>query len=169
MLKAAIIMIVYAAAMVMIGAVTFMVAPSGASKATALIVPGVCGALMVVCAALTIMGAGSARQGNGVGKHGMLGVHLGILLPLLFMLAIMFRAIPTTSKHLAARNAINPDQPIETTAAVLDEDSRKALAKDYLVVSLWSLTALSGFGFVALLVLRPKMEKTLKPAPTPTS
>lgn len=164
MLKAAIIMIVYAAAMVMIGAVTFMVAPSGASKATALIVPAACGALMVVCAALTIMGAGSARQGKGVGKHGMLGIHLGILLPLLFMLAIMFRAIPTTSGYLEVRNALNTDQPLPASLAVLDADSLKAFGKDYLAVSLWSLTALSGFAFVSLLVLRPKMEKTLKPA-----
>lgn len=167
MLKAATIMIVYAAALLLVGIVTYIAAPADSSKATALIVPSVCAVLMVVCAVLTIMGAGAARDGRGVGKQGMLGVHLGILLPLLFTLAIMFRAIPTTSKFLDVRNALNPDQPIEAAIAVLDEDSRKALAKDYLVVGLWSLTSISALAFASLLVLRPKVEKAPHPVPAP--
>jgi len=164
MLKAAIIMIVYAVAMLLIGSVTFMISPPGASSLTALIVPGACAALMVICAVLTIMGAGAARQGKGVGKHGMLGVHLGILLPLLFMLAIMFRALPATTAYLDVRNALDTKVPLPAAMAVLNEDSLKAFTKDYLAVSLWSLTALSGFAFVTLLFLRPKMEKAPKPA-----
>jgi hypothetical protein len=165
MLKAATMMIVYAAALLLVGVITFMVAPPGSHPLTALLIPGVCAALMVACAVLTIMGAGQARNGRGVGKQGMLGVHLGILLPLLFTLAFLIRAIPATNAYLEVKSALNPDQPVAAATAVLDEDSRKAFSKDYLAVALWSLTALSSLGFASLLVLRPKMEKTTTPAP----
>ncbi len=160
-------MCLYAVAMLIIGVVAYLVAPSGASAATALIIPAVCSGLMITCAVLTIMGAASGRDGKGISKIGVVGIHLGILLPLLFTLAFTFRALPATSAFLDAKNALNSDSAIEQAAAVLDEDQSKAYRKDYLVVALWSLTAISGFAFASMLSQRPKIEKRAKePAST---
>jgi hypothetical protein len=167
MLKAAINMLVYAAALLVIGVIAYLAAPTGASAATALIIPGIAAALMITSAVLTIMGAAAARDGKGVSKLGILGVHLGILLPILFTLAFAFRALPATNAYLEAKNALNSDNAIEQAAAVLDEKQSKAYRKDYLVVALWSLTALSGFAFASMLTHRPKMEKRAKePSPS---
>lgn len=162
MIKAALTMVLYAIAMLVVGVVAYLVAPSGASAATALISPAICGGLMMTCAVLTILGAASGRDGKGISKLGVVGVHLGILLPLLFTLAFTFRALPATGAYLDAKRALNSDSAIEQATAILDEKQSKAYKKDYLVVALWSLTAISGLAFGSMLSQRPKIEKRAK-------
>ncbi len=166
MLKAAINMLVYAAALLVIGVVAYLAAPTGASAATALIIPSVAAALMIACAVMTIMGATSTAKGKGPGKPGTLGVNLAILLPLLFTLAFAFRALPATGAYLEAKGALSSGNVIEQAETLIDDKGRKALQKDYLVVALWSLTALSGFAFATMLTTRPKLEKVAKAAKT---
>jgi len=164
MLKAAINMLVYAAALLVIGVVAYLAAPTGASAATALIIPSVAAALMITAAVLAIMGKASIAKGNGPGKPGTLGLNLAILLPLLFTLAFAFRALPATSAYLEAKGALSSGNLLEQAETLIDDKGQKALQKDYLVVALWSLTALSAFAFATMLTTRPKLEKVTKPA-----
>ncbi len=158
-------MVVYAAAMIAIGVVAFMLAPSGGKAATALVIPAVCAALMLVCAALTAKGIMSAKAGKGTGKPGMIGIHLGLLLPLLFALAFIGRALPATTAFLDAKKTLAGGNRAENVAAaVLDQaatsgQALEALSKDYLIASLWALSFLSLFACVALVSHRPKMVK----------
>ena len=164
-------MVVYAAAMVAIGSVAFMLAPSGVRAATALIIPAVCAALMLLCAGLTAKGVMSAKAGKGTGRPGMIGIHLGMVLPLLFALLIMSRALPATTAFLDAKTTLTGGSIAENAAAVaLDQSATggkkaEALSKDYLIASLWSLSFLSIFACVALVSHRPKMVKAPKPEP----
>jgi hypothetical protein len=168
MLKAAINMLVYAAALLVIGVIAYLAAPTGASAATALIIPGVAAALMIACAVMTIMGATSNAKGKGPGKPGALGVNLAVLLPLLFTLAFAFRALPTTSAYLEAKGALSSGNVLEQAETLADDKGRKALQKDYLVVALWSLTALSAFAFATMLTTRPKLDKVKQTTETTT-
>jgi hypothetical protein len=170
MIKAAFLMVVYAVAMVAIGTVAFMLAPSGAKAATALIIPAACAGLMLVCAGLTAKGFMSTKAGKGTGKPGMMGIHLGLLLPLLFCLAFAGRAWPATNAFLDAKSTLASGSRAENLAAAVidqaatDGQSLDALSKDYLIAALWSLSGLSLFAFAALVSHRPKMTKPASPA-----
>lgn len=76
-MKYAATMIVYAICLLISGIVTMMVAPPGANAATALIIPAVAAGLMIAAAVLSLM----IKKNR---KLGMIGIHVGLVLPLVF-------------------------------------------------------------------------------------
>jgi len=83
-MKAAILMILYALGLAFAGFTAFGLAPEGANAITALAVPAVAGGLMVVCAVLSLRIKSNYKQG-------MIGIHIGLVLPLLYALAFGMR------------------------------------------------------------------------------
>ena len=75
--RAAMFMILYAVAMVLLGVLAYLLAPAGAASLTALIIPSACALLMLVCAIMSWRIASNRTMG-------MVGIHLGLVLPLLF-------------------------------------------------------------------------------------
>lgn len=160
MIKAAILLILYALVMITIGVITFVAAPPEANAATALIIPCACGVVTIVAAVLTIIGRDPGPEGRP-NTMGMIGVHAGLVLPLLFTLAIGYRAVTGTGPVLDAQAALEKierpaDQPVPEEIAVAEAELRKVAGKDYQIVALWSLTGLSLFAFASLVMLRPK-------------
>lgn len=76
-IKFAITMLVYAVCLLISGYVTMSVAPPGAKPATAFIIPAVAAALSIAAAVLGLM-----IKSNR--KLGMIGIHVGLVLPLIF-------------------------------------------------------------------------------------
>lgn len=76
-IKFALTMLVYAVCLFVSGFVTMSVAPPGAKPATALIIPAVAAALSLAAAVLSLM-----IKSNR--KLGMIGIHVGLVLPLIF-------------------------------------------------------------------------------------
>ncbi len=173
MIKAAIALFVYALLLVGMGLLAYRIAPPEANALTALIVPSVAAVLALASAVLCVLGLRNR-------KLGMIGAHAGLALPILFALAFAGRAFPATTAYLDARAelaerpsasdlaqfadaAIQQGQTgVADVAAGMARDSAEALeavSKDYLIVTLWSVTALSLQTFVVLLMLRPKPAK----------
>ncbi|MFG0292770.1 MAG: hypothetical protein ACIAQF_02565 [Phycisphaerales bacterium JB065] len=90
-IKFALTMLVYAVCMLVSGYVTMMVSPPGAKPATALIIPGIAAALAAASAVLSLM-----IKSNR--KLGMIGIHVGLVLPLLFMAGSLMRVSGSVSK-----------------------------------------------------------------------
>ncbi|MEM1329033.1 MAG: hypothetical protein AAGG07_00585 [Planctomycetota bacterium] len=88
-MKAPVVMSAYALVMVGGGLVAFTMAPEGANALTALIVPTVAALLMLVC-------AGASALINRSKPIGMIGIHLGLVLPLVFAFGIGQRAMIAT-------------------------------------------------------------------------
>ncbi|MEN0020799.1 MAG: hypothetical protein AAF747_07945 [Planctomycetota bacterium] len=187
MFKAAIVLFIYAALLVAVGLVAFQVAPPEAkSRAiTAVIIPTAAATLTVVAGVLCVLG----KRNH---KLGMIGVHVGLLLPVLFTAAVGFQGFNRTSAYLEAWQVVEAQRTIagaETADAEAADDSAEAalatppsqLAKPdnfsdeqwedtinatqtgYLVSTLWAIVSLSIQCLVSLLVLRPK------PAPKPAT
>lgn len=178
MYKAAALLILYALLMIAVGVVTFIIAPPGAKALTALLIPGIAGALAIACGVLCIIGANTPEhahdedddepRAHSSGKAVMIGVHGGLVLPLVLALAFGWRAWSATSKLLDARAVLGtPDQAVvdeQISAAVtLGEDelkkADKAINKDYLAASLWGLTGLSVMAFGGILGQRPRGKR----------
>ena len=70
-------MLVYAAVLVAGGVFAFAMSPDKGKATTALAIPGACAALMVLCAGLSALLPKSKAAG-------MVGIHLGMVLPLVF-------------------------------------------------------------------------------------
>jgi hypothetical protein len=87
-MKSARIMFAYAGFLIACGLVAYFMAPPGVNATTALLVPGLAAILMIVFGAMANM---FPRNRN----VGMVGVHVGLVLPLLFALAFGFRAYNT--------------------------------------------------------------------------
>lgn len=153
--KAAAVMGVYAALLVVGGLVAYFMAPPGASAATAIIIPAVCAVVMIVCAALAARLPRSRRAG-------MIGIHLGLVFALVFAIGIGGRAWTATRgvagyhRALAEVQAANPGASPEEQAAILRQRGLPDHDKSYLRNMLWGLTGLSLAAFVALLLARPK-------------
>lgn len=157
MSKNGFVMLVYGVLLIGMGILAYQVAPAGASAITALAVPGLAGAMMIVCVVLSMMD-GVARRVGGVG---------GIVIALLFAAAVVGRAAPSTAAYMDAKDALGaamgeaPDDESDdarearraAARASLTGEQRDALDKGYLVMSLWGLTSLSALAFVALLML----------------
>jgi hypothetical protein len=75
--RAALLMILYAIAMVALGVLAYLLAPADAKSLTALIIPSACALLMLVCAVLS-------WRIKSDRTLGMVGIHLGLILPLVF-------------------------------------------------------------------------------------
>ncbi len=159
---AVVLMIVYAVLLLDGGVTAFASSPPGASAATALIVPAACAVLMLVCAAL-------ASQLGRSRAAGMIGIHLGLVLPLLFAIAIGSRALATTEatteyreRHAGSATMVEAEPP---SIDVPEADASADYDKGYLAYALWRLSAISGVAFVALLLCRPKPADRAGPAP----
>lgn len=153
------VLVAFALLMLAGGLYAFFSAPPEANRATALMVPGIAAALILICAAITRVGR--SRPGLATG-----GWACGLALALLLGAMI---AMPTSRRSAAAANypaaleafrAAHPDG-----GAALSRDERKAFFRErnspdhdttYLTRTLWSLTGLCGVAFVALVIARPR-------------
>lgn len=90
-MKSSRLMFAYAAFLVICGAIAFFMAPANTNAATALIVPSIAAALMVVFATM----AARLPRNRTVG---MVGIHVGLVLPVLFAVAFAARAYGAFSK-----------------------------------------------------------------------
>jgi phosphotransferase system glucose/maltose/N-acetylglucosamine-specific IIC component len=84
MLKYALTMFVLALAFLAIGVATYTVTPPGGNAITGLIAPGIAALLLVACAVFTL----------AIGKNrvlGMIGIHVGLIVPLLMVLGPAMR------------------------------------------------------------------------------
>lgn len=155
-------MLVYAAGMLVGGGAAFLLAPANANAATALLVPGIAAALM----ALSAMGAAMLPRNR---KLGMIGIHIGLVLPIIFAAGMVPRAL-AAGEASASYNELAAEYS-EQTGAVAEQDPEAFVAwqtardgqaepvdhdKAYLATTLWSLTAWSALAFVGILSRRPK-------------
>lgn len=158
-MRPAIIMWIYALVLVGLGLYAFNQAPNPRAATTALIVPSIYAALMVVSGLCALQLARHRRIG-------MIGVHLGLVLPLLFAAVTAQRAWSTTSKlqnYPAALTAFT--SAVATDPALSEPAGRKAFFKarsspdhdtTYLRNTLWSIVGVSVLTFGALLAARPR-------------
>lgn len=157
--KAARAMFVYAAVMIIAGGIAFALAPEGAKATTALAVPAACGLLMILSGLLS-----KAIEKKYV--LGMIGIHLGLILPLLFAIVIGIRAVKTGDAVTAYHDTNAAWQADPAAASGADSASRRAAFfeaaqapdhdKSYLRNTLWFLTVASVIAFGAILATRPK-------------
>ena len=121
--KAANAMFGYALVMLIAGMVAFGLAPVGANPVTALVVPAAFAVLMIACGLM-------ARAIGSKYVLGMVGIHLGLVFPILFAAMTAFRALKV-------------------------DDPEKA----YLRNTLWFLAAASVIAFFVILSRRPQKEQ----------
>lgn len=124
-MKSARIMFAYAGFLIACGLAAYFMAPPGANATTALIVPSIAAGLMIVFGALANMYARHRQVG-------MVGIHVGLVLPLIFTIAFGYRAFNTFRGG--------------------DAD------KQYLAWILSVMTVASIVAFVAILSTRPAKE-----------
>ncbi len=159
---AAAAMFLYAAVMVGGGLIAYTLAPEGANAKTALIVPVACAGAMVVSAILSL-------QIQRVRVLGMIGIHLGLVLPVLFASVIGFRAWKTGDAVTAHREtaalwdtesaAAGADASPEARVAYFKAADAPDHDKSYLRNTLWGLCAASVAAFVLVLSKRPPKEE----------
>ena len=172
--RAVLTMIGYAVFLVAGGLVAFLMAPPDANATTALLVPSIAAGLMLISAVLSSL----MHRSKPVG---MIGIHAGLVLPLIFTLGIGQRALATWSEvgdYTEQREAYEaaqqqPDQPqpdqqqadrqqAESFGAYLEAqglaDDVPDHDKTYLAVILTVLALGSAGAFVVLLLQRPKPE-----------
>ncbi|MEL6311947.1 MAG: hypothetical protein AAFQ17_06210, partial [Pseudomonadota bacterium] len=82
--RAAIIMFLYALVVVALSALAYLIAPPGANAMTAVVAGGVSAVLMCVMAGMSLL----IRKNRAVG---MIGIHVGMLLPLVFAIGFLMR------------------------------------------------------------------------------
>ena len=160
--KAANAMFLYAGVMVAAGVVAYVLAPETANAGTALAVPAACGGVMVLCGLMSL----------AIGKQkvvGMIGIHLGLVLPLLFAGVIGMRAVKTGEAVDSYRQA---ESAWQATGAAGGEAARAAHFaaldapdhdKSYLRNTLWFLTVASVAAFGGILSRRPPKEERTAP------
>jgi hypothetical protein len=148
MFKFALAMSAYALAMLGIGYLTFISAPPESNAWTALLVPAIGAAAIIACVVM-------ATRINTNRTLGMIGIHVGLVLPLV-MAAGSFARLPGSLEKNRAyfQNEVlkNPDG---TTASVGVVTS-KVHPTGYQAVGIGSIGTLSVFAFVSVLLLRPK-------------
>lgn len=156
MVKAAITMFAYGVTILVIGYATMALRFPGAAALTAIIAPLIMAGLMFACAVASLMIGRNRRAG-------MIGIHVGLVLPLLFALAIGFGRLP---KSLSATGEFN-DLVRAQEAGVVVREGDKPRPTAYQSVGMVSMLAVSGFAFVALVMLRPKVPAAAPKAPVP--
>ncbi len=154
MTKFAVVMIAYAAALLGIGVLTYLAAPPAANALTALIVPAVGAVLAVVCVVLAV-------QIQTKRTLGMIGIHVGLVVPLILAAGAFARLPGSLAKNTAYYSDRSITLPAENGPQVTLSSS-KDYATGYQAVGIGSIGVLSVFAFVAILLLRPK-----PPAKTP--
>lgn len=168
MFKAAAILVLYAVLVVALGILAYSDAPEGANAATALIVPIVVAVVSLGCAAMALL----------IHKHrtvGMIGIHLGIVIPLLVAVAVGFRAYSAHQDSERYQEGVSLWEArvqgggINTPAArekFFDENNYPDYDKGYLRGALVAIAAVSIQTFVTMLVARPK-PPARRPRPKP--
>lgn len=148
---AVITMIAYGLAVLFIGGLTYFVAPPGANALTALIISILAAVFMTTCAILSLM-IESRRT------LGMIGIHLGLILPLVIAVGPFMR-LRASLDHAHAFNAAVAEAGglIVSKETIADKSKPSPIA--YQTVGLGSIGALSVFAFITLIVQRPRVPK----------
>ncbi len=170
MLKAVAILVLYAALVLVMGALAFASAPEGANKITALIFPGLIAAVSLACVVMSLFI-------NKKRTVGMIGIHLGIVFPLLVALAVGHRAYKVHQDSGQHNQAVElweqrvQDGAISTPEArerFFEEGNYPEYDKAYLRTALVAISAISLVTFVAMIAARPK-PPARKPKPEPAA
>lgn len=160
-MPAAVTMFFYGLAVLFVGGLTYFVAPPGANAVTALIISIVAALAMTTCAVMSLM-IDSKRV------LGMIGIHLGLLLPLLVAAGPIMRLRPSLDKAHAFNAAVAEPGGLIVSAETI-ADKGKPQPVGYQTVGLGAIGALSVFAFVTLLVQRPRVPKPEKKEATTLS
>lgn len=171
--RAAVVMFLYAALMLTLGILAYLIAPPGANAKTAVIVTGACALVML---AMGIMALTIHKNR----KLGMVGIHLGLILPLVFAAVFLMRAGTSYRSAGVYRyfdNAYQVDRKARAAADTTElRDSFLAGArpksadeipetdKNYLGLILTLLFGVSVAAFVVLLLSRPEIPPRPQPA-----
>lgn len=148
LIKAATVMLVYALTMMGLGWLTFHVAPPGSNAWTALFVTGGIGAASLVCAVMTLLGRGNH-------KLGMIGVHLGLVIPLIGAAGGFMRLSSSMDKTGVYNTRLEAEGAM--TVAKAGEGAIRNTA--YQTVALGATGGLSVMAFVSLIMHRPKVPR----------
>lgn len=140
-LPAAVTMIAYALSLLFVGALTWMVAPPGASAVTGLVISIVASLAMSACAVM-LLRAGSSR-GPAVA-----GLYLGIAIPLLVAIGAGWRFRGSIEKAAEFNRAVEAGSVI--VAPRTKENAHNPHPVAYQAVGIGATIALSGLAFVAL-------------------
>lgn len=169
-MQTAMVLGVYAAALIIGGIYAYGSAPTGANAKTALIVPGVCAVLALVFALVASVGPAHYSRAR-------LGWYGGIALTALCAAAFGMRAWGTTEKTSAYRDALGAYNSAVALDPGLAERERRAeffrerSAPDhdptYLRNTLWALSVLSVAALVTLLCLPEPLGPTSAARPIP--
>mgnify|MGYP001794569579 CR=1 FL=1 len=176
-MKFAITLIAFGVSIGAIGYATYMVAPAGSDAKTAVFVTGGIGGLAIVCALMSLL----IRVHRTVG---MIGIHLGMIVPLLAAggPAMQFGKSLDGAKASNEPIATIVDGDIDpavvaftktevegeevwtgTLPSALDQDMGGLLApKGYQTVGIAASGIVCIFGFIAVLLHRPKVPKKAK-------
>jgi hypothetical protein len=170
MLKAAAILILYAVLVVALGILAFSDAPEGAKAWTAIGVPIAVAVVSLACAVMALL----------IHKHrtvGMIGIHLGIVIPLLVAVAVGHRAYVAHQASESYKEGVSLWEARVQGGGINTPAARENFFKDneypdydkgYLRGALVAIAAVSIQTFVTMLVARPKPPaRKPKPAPAP--
>jgi len=174
--RAATIMFLYAALLLAFGILAYLIAPPGANAKTAVMATGACATIMAAMGIMTLM----VKSKRTVGK---IGIHLGLVLPLVFAGVFLLRASAANRDSGVYRyfdNAYvegNKDRGAEDTATNRESflsGAKPEFAADipegdkaYLGFILTMLFGVSVAAFMFLLLSRPKLPpKPVTPAAT---
>ncbi|MEO1008745.1 MAG: hypothetical protein AAFX79_09265 [Planctomycetota bacterium] len=157
--KAVAILVGYAIAVVAMGVIAFALAPAQANAKTALIVPAAIAVLSLLC-------AGMAALLSVAKPIGMIGIHLGILLPLVVGIGVGQRAWVSHQASADYRETeqawtdavATGDQPDDADARLAYFEAADATPYDkaYLRNALAVIALVSLAAFVAMLAARPR-------------
>jgi len=170
MLKAVAILVLYSALVLVLGALAYADAPEGANKATALIFPGLIAIISLACAAMALF----IHKKRTIG---MIGIHVGIVFPLLVAVAVGHRAYKTHEASGQYREAVERWEQLVQEGAISTPEARERFFEEgdypdhdkaYLRNTLVAISAVSLLTFVAMIAARPK-PPARKPKPAPAA
>lgn len=166
MFKAVAILVLYAVLVVALGILAYSDAPEGANAATALIVPIAVAVVSLGCAVMALL----IHKQRTVG---MIGIHLGIVIPLLVAIAVSHRAYVAHEASKSYQEGVSLWEQrvqgggINTPAArekFFEDNKYPEYDKGYLRGALVAIAAVSLQTFVTMIVARPK-PPARKPKP----
>lgn len=160
MLKFALAMSAYALAMLGIGYLTFIAAPPESKAWTALLVPGIGAAAVIACVVM-------ATRITTNRTLGMIGIHVGLVLPLLMAAGSFWRLPGSLAKNSAyyANQTLKLPSDAGTGGTSVTLSSAAAHPTGYQAVGIGAIGTLSSFAFIAVLLLRPKPPAKVDPVP----
>lgn len=172
--RAAVVMFLYAALLVAFGVLAYMIAPPRANAGTAIVVTSVCAAAMIAMGVMTLL---IHRRRTA----GMIGIHVGLLLPLVFGAAFLWRAGSNFRDSGVYRYYENAYLAEVKAGTFRDTESDRTAFlsgarpktgeeipegdKGYLGFILTMLFGISVAAFVVLLLGRPKLPPKAAKAP----